>query len=108
MAKKTDDDDIKREKRRRLAEERKLKVIQFQPKEKEEPEDFGDILHEIINAAEEEDEGRFHAISYSQKGVVIAWDEKTDMMHAHVHNLNNMELNYLLQRMLINIHVDVQ
>ena len=106
MAKKTDDD-IKKEKRIRLAQERKLKVIPFQPKEEEEPEDFGDILHEIINAAEEEEEGRLHSISYSQKGVVIAWDEKTDMMHAHVHNMNNMELNYLLQRMLINIHIDL-
>ena len=38
MAKKTDDD-INKEKRIRLAQERKLKVIPFQPKEEEEPEE---------------------------------------------------------------------
>jgi len=112
MPKMTDDQEEKKkkerkERNRRLAQERQLKVIEFTPKEEEEPEDFGDILHDIINAGEDEDSGRFHGISYSQKGVVIAWDEKSDMLLAHVHNMTNMELNYLLQRMIINVHVEL-
>ena len=109
MAKRSDDDEARKrkEKNRKLAQERELKVIEFSPKEEEEPDDFGDILNDIINAGEEEDSGRFHGISYSQKGVVIAWDEKDDMLLAHVHNMTNMELNYLLQRMIVNIHVEL-
>jgi hypothetical protein len=105
----TDEKDVKKrkEKNRRLAAERQMKVLEFTPKEEEEPDDFGDVLHDIINAAEEDEEGRFHAISYSQKGVVISWDENNDMLLAHVHNMTNMELNYLLQRMIINIHVEL-
>ena len=105
----TDEKETKKrkEKNRKLAIEREMKVLEFTPKEEEEPDDFGDVLHDIINAGEEEDGGRFHAISYSQKGVVISWDEKNDMLLAHVHNMTNMELNYLLQRMIINIHVEL-
>ena len=100
MAKKTD------EEKKKIAE-RKLKILEFTPREEEKPDDFGDVLFEIINAGENEEEGRFHSISYSPKGVVIAWDEENDMLHAHVHNLTNMEMNYLLQRMIINIHVEL-
>lgn len=106
MPKQTDDKD-KRERILKLAQERQLKVLEFTPREEEEPDDFGDVLHDIINAGEEDDNGRFHAISYSQKGIVISWDEKNDMLLAHVHNMTNMELNYLLQRMIINIHVEL-
>ena len=106
MKKKNDSESI-RERRKKLEEEGKLKVLEFTPREEEEPDDFGDVLHAIINAGEEEEEGRFHGISYSNKGVVISWDEKNDMLHAHIHNLTNMELNYLLQRMIMNIHIEM-
>ena len=106
MSKKTDNEQRK-ERRKKLEEEGKLKVLEFTPREEEGPDDFGDILHDIINAGEEEEEGRFHEISYAKKGVVIVWNEETDMLHAHVHGMSNMELNYLLQRMIVNIHVDL-
>ena len=100
------DEEKKRERRIKLEQERALKVIEFAPREEEEPEDFGDILHDIINAGEEDEGGRFHAISYSRKGMVISWDERSDMLHAHVHNMTNMEMNYILQRMIINLHIE--
>lgn len=83
-----------------------LKVLEFAPREEEEDEDFGDVLHDIINAGEDESKS-FHQMSYSKKGVVIAWDEKEDRLLAHCHNLTNMELNFLLQRMIINVHIDL-
>lgn len=106
MAKTTDKE--RDERKKKLEQERQLKVIEFTPREVEEPADFGDVMHDIINAGEDEDDGRHHAISYSQKGVILAWDQKTDMLLAHVHNMTNMELNYLLQRMIFNIHVDLE
>ena len=83
-----------------------LKVLEFVPKEEEEEEDFGDLLYEIINAGKEEN-NNFHQITYSKKGVVLSWSEEEDMMHAQIHNMTNMEVNYLLQRFLINIHLDL-
>ena len=83
-----------------------LKVLEFVPKQEEEEDDFGDLLYEIINA-EEEDNNNFHQITFSKKGLVLSWCEEEDMMHAQVHNMTNMEVNYLLQRFLINIHLDL-
>ena len=83
-----------------------LKVLEFSPREEEEDDDFGDILHDIINAGEDESKS-FYQITYSKKGLVIAWDEKEDRLLAHCHNLTNMELNFLLQRMIINVHIDL-
>ena len=83
-----------------------LKVLEFQPRDEEQDEDFGDLLNDIINA-EEDDGGNYHKISYSKKGIVLSWCEETDMMHAQVHNLTNMEINYLLQRFIINVHMDL-
>ena len=83
-----------------------LKILEFVPREEEEEEDFGDLLYEIINAGEEEN-NNFHKITFSKKGIVLSWSEDEDMMHAQVHNMTNMEVNYLLQRFLINIHLDL-
>jgi hypothetical protein len=85
-----------------------LKVVEFPKKnDPEEIEDFGDMMHEIINAGEQDGDGSFHRISYSKKGFVVAWDEEQDRMLCHIHNLTNMELNYILQRFIISIHIDI-
>lgn len=84
-----------------------LKVLEFTPKEEEELDDFGDVLHDIINADEEENEA-FHKITYAKKGIVIAWDDKSDRMMAQVHNMTNMEINFILQRLILNLHLDME
>jgi len=84
-----------------------LKVLEFSPRDEEEAEDFGDILNDVINASEEENEA-FHKISYSKKGLVMAWDENTDRMLVQIHNLTNMETNFLVQRLILNLHLDFE
>ena len=83
-----------------------LKVLEFTPKD-DEPDDFGDILHDIINADVEENE-TFHKITYSKKGIVMAWDEDSDRMLAQIHNMTNMEMNYMLQRLILNLHMELE
>jgi hypothetical protein len=84
-----------------------LKVLEFSPRDEEEPDDFGDILHDIINASKEENES-YYNISYAKKGIVLAWDDKDDRMLAQIHNMTNMEINFLLQRLILNLHFEFE
>lgn len=80
-----------------------LKVLSFYKNEKEE-KDFGDFLYDLLNSEDKEEQ----KIIGSNKGIVIAVDEETDMLYMRPFMTENQEMNWLFDKLKLQLMINVE
>jgi hypothetical protein len=75
-----------------------LKVISFYKNDQEE-KDFGDYMFDLLNSEKSDDDNLVH----SNKGIVIAVDDDTDMLYMRPYNMEQQEIVFVMEKLKLSI-----